>query len=421
MSSLGERIRKLRKEKKMTLVDVAGEAMSKGMLSLIENGRSNPSMESLQHIAKQLGVNVQVLLTEESSEEMKKKLVEIEEEIRKAYNAVSLEEYERLNKAIQNELEETLKRDLPKTYETARLRELAGRIYQNRQQIEKGMEYLQIAMNDYQALGLNHNVYKVQLRMVMEHFRAHKYEYALEQLIAYKYEYEKKELLADPLVQIESDHLEAALLSAVGKYTEAENLLEEIISFSKRKNIYYLMDDIYRLASFHALLNGDEEKRQYTLKKSRQFAEFTEHHDGLYSSIFVEIHYRNFYLKKHEEALKMTEELKKAEQFSATEDGGYFHLECGSALYGLGKYEEAYEELIQFKDTGFAHHPFDLSMMATADAYLALCLIEKGDPEAALASAEKAKAAVADLPETPYRHFIQETWEKTIELMSDKL
>ncbi|KIL43522.1 hypothetical protein KP77_32280 [Jeotgalibacillus alimentarius] len=420
MSSLGERIRKLRKEKKLTLVDVAGEAMSKGMLSLIENGRSNPSMESLQHIAKQLGVNVQVLLTEESSEEMKKKLVEIEEEIHKAYHAVSLEEYELQLKGIQKELENIVNKELPKTYETARVYELTGRIYQNRRQIEKGMAYLQLAMNDYQALGLNHNVYKVQLRTVMEHFREHKYEYALEQLIAYKHEYEKKELLADPLVQIESDHLEAALLSGVGKYTEAENLLEEIISFSKRKNIYYLMDDIYRLASFHALLNGDEEKRQYTLKKSRQFAEFTENHDGLFSSIFVEIHYKNFYLKQHQEALNMINELVNDEKNMSMDDDGYFHLERGSALYGLGKYEEAYEELIQFKDTGFAHHPFDLSMMATADAYVALCLIEKGDQEAALASAEKAMTAVADLPETPYQHFIQETWEKTVALLSGK-
>ncbi|WP_372869850.1 helix-turn-helix domain-containing protein, partial [Planomicrobium okeanokoites] len=56
MASLGELIRKLRKERGLTLQALAGEELSKGMLSLIENNKANPSMESLAYIAEQLGV-----------------------------------------------------------------------------------------------------------------------------------------------------------------------------------------------------------------------------------------------------------------------------------------------------------------------------------------------------------------------------
>ena len=64
MASLGERIRKLRKEKGLTLQALAGAELSKGMLSLIENNKANPSMESLAYIAERLGVDRNELLEE---------------------------------------------------------------------------------------------------------------------------------------------------------------------------------------------------------------------------------------------------------------------------------------------------------------------------------------------------------------------
>ena len=58
---LGERIRKLRKQKKLTLEELAGSGLTKGMLSLIENNKANPSMESLAYIAQRLEVDVSQL------------------------------------------------------------------------------------------------------------------------------------------------------------------------------------------------------------------------------------------------------------------------------------------------------------------------------------------------------------------------
>ena len=67
---LGERIRKLRKQKKLTLEELAGTKLTKGMLSLIENNKANPSMESLTYIAERLEIELSQLLNEVNFDEL---------------------------------------------------------------------------------------------------------------------------------------------------------------------------------------------------------------------------------------------------------------------------------------------------------------------------------------------------------------
>lgn len=73
--ALGSRIRKIRKEQKMTLVDLAGDQITKGMLSLIENEKSKPSMETLEYLAGKLNVSIGYL-THEGDEEWTRKMIE---------------------------------------------------------------------------------------------------------------------------------------------------------------------------------------------------------------------------------------------------------------------------------------------------------------------------------------------------------
>lgn len=53
--SLGEKIKNLRKEMKLTQTDLAGNEMTKSMLSQIENNLATPSMKNLLYIASKLG------------------------------------------------------------------------------------------------------------------------------------------------------------------------------------------------------------------------------------------------------------------------------------------------------------------------------------------------------------------------------
>ena len=70
MTHVGENIKRIRTAKNMTISDVANEHVSRGMISLIENGKTQPSIERLQHIARQLDVDISELVEEVPREEM---------------------------------------------------------------------------------------------------------------------------------------------------------------------------------------------------------------------------------------------------------------------------------------------------------------------------------------------------------------
>lgn len=63
--SLGEKIKKRRKELDMTLKDVAGERVTPGQISLVESGKSNPSMDLLEYLADTLDISVEYFMESE--------------------------------------------------------------------------------------------------------------------------------------------------------------------------------------------------------------------------------------------------------------------------------------------------------------------------------------------------------------------
>lgn len=68
--TLGEKIKKRRKELNMTLKNLGGDRVTPGQISLVESGKSKPSMELLQYLAQKLDVSVDYLFeTEEKQAE----------------------------------------------------------------------------------------------------------------------------------------------------------------------------------------------------------------------------------------------------------------------------------------------------------------------------------------------------------------
>jgi len=72
--SLGEKIKKLRKEKNMTLKELAGDRITAAQISHIERDKSHTSQELLEYLAYQLDVSVDYLL--ETKEMQSKKLTD---------------------------------------------------------------------------------------------------------------------------------------------------------------------------------------------------------------------------------------------------------------------------------------------------------------------------------------------------------
>lgn len=68
--SLGEKIKTRRKQLGMTLKDLAGDRITPGQISLVESGKSNPSMDLLEYLADSLNTSVEYLMeTEETQAE----------------------------------------------------------------------------------------------------------------------------------------------------------------------------------------------------------------------------------------------------------------------------------------------------------------------------------------------------------------
>lgn len=66
--SLGEKIKRRRKDLNMTLKDLAGERITPGQISLVESGKSNPSMDLLEYLAQALNTSVEYLMETEDTQ-----------------------------------------------------------------------------------------------------------------------------------------------------------------------------------------------------------------------------------------------------------------------------------------------------------------------------------------------------------------
>ena len=82
--NIGERIRELRISKLMTQADLAGDYITRNMLSCIENGSANPSLSTIIYIAGRLGVPAGFLLAEQGDEMAYRKMSNLSN-IKKAY------------------------------------------------------------------------------------------------------------------------------------------------------------------------------------------------------------------------------------------------------------------------------------------------------------------------------------------------
>lgn len=87
--NIGERIRELRISKLMTQAELAGDRITRNMLSCIENGSANPSLSTVLYIAGRLNVPAGFLLAEAGDEIVYRKASALPN-IKRAYTAGDL-------------------------------------------------------------------------------------------------------------------------------------------------------------------------------------------------------------------------------------------------------------------------------------------------------------------------------------------
>lgn len=133
--SLGEKIKRKRKELNMTLKDLAGDRITPGQISLVESGRSNPSMDLLEYLADTLKTSVEYLM--ESEETQAEKICIYYEQVAESY--ILSREYMTGEKYIENALYYSEKYNLE--YRKARILFLTAKIHMLKEELVAAQQY----------------------------------------------------------------------------------------------------------------------------------------------------------------------------------------------------------------------------------------------------------------------------------------
>ena len=404
MEMLGERIRKLRKQKKMTLEALAGAELTKGMLSLIENNKAKPSMESLSYIAQQLGIEMSELLEDVSSQELR----DILDEAEKLYNPDSDDLDSNVNYILS--IIEPYISNLTQGYESARLLDIYFRCLY-RINNENWREYADKAAKLYEEMNITSRLAAIGIVRTHEKFVEHDYEQSLQIFLRERSKIEESKAYIDPMTRLDLDYHEAIFHFAVGDSKSAIHVMENAINFSKEHRTFYRIDDLYRIAAVNAMLEKDTVKSEYYSMKLKQYGEFA---DDIDSILFYQLMNIETLISEQQNYSKAIESIDENLSNSKMADvhKPFFYLEKGKALYGLSRFEDALHCFEQTSIPSILHHPFDLSMLSIVDSYKALCYLELNDWQKAYHSAKIAVENFEPLPQTLFKDFATETFDK---------
>ncbi len=414
MNSIGERIRSTRKAKKMTLTDVAGDAMSAAMVSLIENGKTTPTVQTLNHIANQLDVEPVELMNRLSREELNHQIDQISKLVKV--------DQQSLQRAIHQM--EGLVPNLSMNLESARVYEMLAeslfmyyKFYTDsfqQKDYQNWEEPIHRAKTIYGRLQIVHREAKTELFLIKVDYSHAKYEKTLDRLrkMYDRYSFQSSEMQK---VYLELATLEAHTLTALGKWEEALKRIDETIDFSKQHLIF---DQFYQLHNWAAylLLNEDQKKAaEKHLDVIEKFYELTEN-DTLYiEKMTIQAHYTEFFYNKPEDSLRLIEEaeLKLNDIESITEDIKASYLDHLSDLKArcYTKLDQVERALSLFKDhlhsEAVIDHPLDRSLREISHSYRAICYLKKNEKSLARQAAEKAVENLKHYPYTKYYLFAQ--------------
>ncbi|HFJ9440050.1 transcriptional regulator [Bacillus sp. AFS094611] len=397
MATLGEKIKALRKEKKLTQTDLAGSKLTKSMLSQIENGKATPSMKTLQYIAEKLECEASFLLEDDDGE-----IVEL---------ITKMEQLIKENKCdeVYKTLLPIVQKELPSTLNTARIYKqfVTAAVIMKDYNIES---YVEKAVSIFEKYKLYRDSTETKLKLSFAIFTRKKYAECLQLISNIRNDYEEKHLEMDLIIHIDLCLYEAIILLACGDYEKCEETILETLAFSKKHQVYYKTDVFYRILSYQKVITVDKERYLYYIKKSEQFAIFTEDTLSIAMTNILKAYYYNTITNEYTIALKHLEQYReKLKDQPIFQEDGLYYLEKGKALYGLKRYEEALEALERGIIPDYMNHPLDQSWLTTAGAYRALCYVKLNDKKRALEEATKANEMIQSYADSIFSSFIKET------------
>ncbi|MBM7837305.1 transcriptional regulator with XRE-family HTH domain [Alkalihalobacillus xiaoxiensis] len=398
MESLGSRIRALRKQQGKTLADLAGERLTKGMLSLIENDKAQPSMESLHYIAETLGVEKSELLEEVSIRQLRE-LLDIG---RQAYDE---EKYE----LVEELLQPIIRQNMPLAYESAQLIELYGLTLYSQKNSE-WERYMIEAEDRFLQMNQFNEGFRLVLERVSFHTAHYQFDEAIKLLEAKKQFYQSQRFELELMNELRSNYLEIGLLFLTENIQAGKELLQKTIAYSTEKQLFYKMDEYYRVAVMFSTPTDNRTDIMYYVEKHGQLAQLLDSNQLHALTHLLRGFVMSQFDRDYELAIKELET--GITYLNESYSLNFFHTEIGACYYKLERYEQALEVLpdLEFVLGGF--HGLDISHIYAADAYIARSHLALNHLEKAKFHAIRVKERFDALqyPEKTMKAFVLETY-----------
>lgn len=375
--NLGERIKTLRKELKMTQTDLAGSEMTKSMLSQIENNLAMPSMKNLQYLASRLGKSASYFFDDNDSqstslsEEIHKELIEISGLMNRRKLDAALKALEAMLAKYSFDKDSKLYADFLSKHGVCLIE-----MNRSAEGEEKIKEAVIIYKNKYLFVDAS-RTYTTLIGTPWNNFDYCKCMIILDEAMSIY----NNSINKDYAFEIETLYIRSLLYTGLDRLEESLVATNKALDISKQTNIYYRSDELYKnLAILNGLMGNIEHFDEY-INKARQFSVFTENNDVLSGVEGVCGLYYN-YMGKPDIAL---EYLDKAQKLS--EGAVAFALaEKTKSYYLLGKYQEALESVKLIQNPDYIPFKYDYLHIWTAKIYEGLCLNKLGKSKEAIAT-----------------------------------
>jgi transcriptional regulator with XRE-family HTH domain len=363
--SLGQRIKDLRKNLKMTQSDLAGSEMTKSMLSQIENNLAMPSMKNLQYLASRLGKPASYFLEGRASlpdlaiDEIHNELKEISQLIRNVKSQEALPKLENMLEKYNFDHDSKLYADFLSKY---------GECLIELNHPEEGEEKIQEAVNIFKRKFLFVDASRSYMLLIGIPWNIFDYNKCMgileEALDIYNHSVNK-----DYAFEIEALYLRSVLCAGLDKLEDSLTATNNALSISKQTEIYYRSDELYKnLAIMNGFL-GKFENFDYNMGKSRQFAIFTDNNNALSNIEGICGMYEN-------QSGNPSEAIKYLDKSLALSTGSaaFAYVEKAKSLYLLEEYQHALATLKHIQYPNYTPFKYDYLHIWSSKIYKGLIL-----------------------------------------------
>lgn len=403
--SIGERIKALRKELKLTQSEVAGSEMTKSMLSQIENNQATPSMKSLQYLAVRLGKPLSFFLDGKEGnfsksidslpvEDINRQLNNIDTLLKNQEYATARLKLEEMLSAYEYDKSSKLYADVLYKY---------GECLVDLLEFDSGEEKIKTAVKIYTELHLHSYAARANIELIGRYLDTYNYEECLNILDECSDIY-KHAVNRDTILEIEMLHYRAVIKLANSTAEEVLDLIQKALDISKENGAYYISDELYRLKAHVYFIMEKYEDFDFCIKKAYQFAQFTDNKRNISRIQILFAMYEN----ANDNPGKALEHLSKCDEWPGRKHFNYY-IALAQSYYLLGEYEKAYDAIMKTEYKPRSHHKIDYFTMWTGKVYEGLILHKLGRTEEAITAINIGIEKLCFFSESKYLAFAYES------------